>query len=149
MHFNEEDINRIITDIWTSILGFEIEYVPDGVLLPKGERSMVGCIQIAGEWQGAVTLLCPDSLVRKATASMYEMPEDEVSDDEMQDVLGELTNMAAGNINTLLPSGCCISLPSVAEGIDYKLTIPGGKVTCQIGFLCEGEPMIAAVMERV
>ncbi len=149
MHFNEEDINRIITDIWTSILGFEIEYVPDGVLLPKGERSMVGCIQIAGEWQGAVTLLCPDSLVRKATASMFEMSEDEVSDDEMQDALGELTNMTAGNINTLLPPGCGISLPSVAEGVDYKLTIPGGKVTCQLGFLCEGEPMIAAVMERV
>ena len=66
---------------------------------------------------------------------MFEMSEDEVSDDEMMDTLGELTNMAAGNINTLLPSGCTISLPSVAEGIDYKLTIPGGKVTCELGFL--------------
>jgi len=149
MHFKDEDINRIITDIWTSILGFEIEFVHDGVSLPKSERSMVGCIQITGEWQGAVTLFCPDSLVRKATASMFEMPEDEVSDDEMQDTLGELTNMTAGNINTLLPTGCGISLPTVAEGIDYKLTIPGGKVTCELGFLCEGEPMIAAVMERV
>jgi len=149
MHFNEEDLNRIITDIWTSILSFEIEFVHDGVSLPKTERSMVGCIQIAGEWQGAVTLFCPASLVRKATASMFDMPEDEVSDDEMQDTLGELTNMTAGNINTLLPPGCCISLPSVAEGIDYKLTIPGGKITCELGFLCEGEPMIAAVMERV
>ncbi|ATX78556.1 Chemotaxis phosphatase CheX [Mariprofundus aestuarium] len=148
MHFNEEDINRIITDIWTTILDLEIEYVHDGVTLPKGERSMVGCIQIAGEWQGAVTLFCPDSLVRKATASMFGMTEDEVSEDEMQDALGELTNMTAGNINTLLPQGCCISLPSVAEGIDYKITIPGGKVTCELGFLCEGEPMIAAVVAR-
>jgi len=148
MHFNEEDINRIITDIWTTILDLEIEYVHDGVTLPKGTRSMAGCIQIAGEWQGAVTLFCPDSLVRKATASMFGMTEDEVSEDEMQDALGELTNMTAGNINTLLPQGCCISLPSVAEGIDYKITIPGGKVTCELGFLCEGEPMIAAVVAR-
>lgn len=149
MHFEKEDINRIITDIWTSILGFEIEYVHEGVTLPKGERSMVGCIQIAGEWEGAVTLFCPDSLVLKATASMFGMGEDEVSDEEMQDTLGELTNMTAGNINTLLPPGCCISLPSVAEGIDYKVTIPGGRITCQLGFLCEGQPMIATIMERV
>ena len=150
MHFKEEDLNRIITDIWTSILGFQIEYVQDGVKLPTGERSMVGCIQITGsEWAGAVTLFCTDTLVKKATASMFEMAEDEVSDEEMQDTLGELTNMAAGNINTLLPAGCRISLPSVAEGVDYKITIPGGKVICQLGFLSEGQPVLAAVTERV
>jgi len=149
MHFNEDDINRIITDIFTSILGFSIEHIADDILIPETDRSMVGCIQIAGEWQGAVTLFCPDTLVRKATASMFEMPEDEVADDEMQDALGELTNMTAGNINTLLPPGCTISLPTVAEGIDYKVTIPGGKVTFQLSFLCEGEPMVAAIMERV
>jgi len=149
MHFSEEDLNRIITDIWTSILGFEIEFVPDGVSIPKGERSMVGCIQITGDWEGAVTLFCPDSLVQKATAAMFGMGEDEISEDEMQDALGELTNMTAGNINTLLPQGCRISLPSVAEGIDYKITIPGGKIVCQLGFQCEGEPMLATIMERV
>ncbi|ATX82890.1 chemotaxis protein CheX [Mariprofundus ferrinatatus] len=149
MHFNEEDVNRIVTDIWTTILDLEIEQVQDVVALPPGQRSMVGCIQIAGEWQGAVTLFCPDSLVRKSAASMFGMSEDEVSEEEMQDTLGELTNMTAGNINTLLPQGCTISLPSVAEGIDYKITIPGGRITTQLGFMCEGEPMIAAIMERV
>ena len=148
MHFNEEDVNRIITDIWTSILGFAIEFVPEGILIPKGERSMVGCIQITGDWEGAVTLFCPDALVKKAAASMFGMSEDEVGDEEMQDTLGELTNMTAGNINTLLPQGCRISLPSVAEGIDYKITIPGGRVVCQQAFRCEGAPMLASILER-
>lgn len=148
MQFTVEDIVQISSDIWTSILGFEISHIPEGVEIPVGRRSMIGCIQIAGDWEGAITLYCPESLARKAAASMFDMEAAEVSEAEIQDTLGELTNMTAGNIKTFLPPSCLISLPSVAEGTDYKLVVPGGKVVAHTCFECGGEPLMVNVLER-
>jgi chemotaxis protein CheX len=146
MTFSEEAISRIVTDIWTSMLGLDVKFVPEGVSLPPDEPSKVGYIQLTGDWEGTVTLYCPESLAYKATASMFEMPEDEVSHEEMHDALGELTNMTAGNINTELLNDSNISQPSVTTGDDHS--IPGGKIARQLGFLCEGKPLLATVLEK-
>ena len=66
MTFSEEAISRIVTDIWTSMLGLEVEYMPEGVSLPTDEPSKVGYIQLTGDWEGTVTLYCPESLAYKA-----------------------------------------------------------------------------------
>ena len=148
MQFSTDDIIHISSDIWASTLGFQIRHIPGNVEIPPTVRSMIGCIQIAGDWQGAVTLYCPKTLARKATAAMFGMPEADVGEAEIRDTLGELTNMTAGNIKTFLPASCLISLPSVAEGTDYKLTVPGGKIVAQTCFVCEGEPLLVNVLER-
>jgi len=148
MQFTVENIVQLSKDIWSSIIGFEITYIPEGLEIHSGVRSMIGCIQIAGDWEGAVTLFCPETLARKAAASMFGMPEEDISEEEIQDTLGELTNMTAGNIKTFLPPSCLISLPSVAEGTDYRLVVPGGKIIAQTSFSCEGEPLIVNVLVR-
>jgi len=149
MHFSLDDIVKIETEIWSSILGLEIEHnLDDNVKIQPGVKSLIGCIQITGAWEGAVTVFCPEPLARKATSAMFEMPEDEVGAEEIQDALGELTNMSAGNIKTLLPEGCSLSMPSVAEGTNYKLTIPGGKVLIQTGFIHEDQPLMITVIQR-
>ncbi len=148
MNFSTENIEQVTTEIWTSILGLDIEYLPEGMKIEAGVRSMIGCIQIAGDWEGAVTLFCPETLVRKATSAMFEMPVEEVGNEEMQDTLGELTNMLAGTIKNMLPENCLISLPSVAEGIDYKVSIPGGKVVCEVDFISEGDNILVTIVER-
>jgi CheY-specific phosphatase CheX len=146
MPFSEKAISRIVTDIWTSMLGLEVKFIPEGVSLPPDEPSKVGYIQLTGDWEGTVTLFCPESLAYKATASMFEMPEDEVSHEEMHDALGELINMTAGNINAQLLKDSNISQPSVTAGNDRS--VPGGKIARQLGFLCEGKPLLATVLEK-
>jgi len=149
MHFSLEDIVKIESEIWSSILGLEIEHgLDDDVEILHGVKSLIGCIQITGAWEGAVTLFCPEPLARKATSAMFEMSEEEVGDEEIQDALGELTNMTAGNIKILLPEGCTLSMPSVAEGTDYKLTVPGGKILIQTGFKHTNDPFLVTVIQR-
>jgi len=149
MHFSADDINQITSDIWTSTLGLSAQAVDVPWEGQSKERSLIGCIQVTGDWEGAVTLYCSEGLANKATAVMFDMAPEEITDAEVHDTLGELTNMTAGNIKSLLPGDCRISLPSVAEGIDYKVTIPGGKVTFQQSFECEGEPLLITILERV
>jgi chemotaxis protein CheX len=46
-------------------------------------------------------------------------------DDDVRDVMGELANMVAGNLKSLLPRGVDLSMPSVVEGSDYSLRVCG------------------------
>ena len=46
-------------------------------------------------------------------------------DGDVRDVMGELANMVAGNLKSLLPRGVDLSMPSVIEGSDYSLHICG------------------------
>jgi hypothetical protein len=51
-----------------------------------------------------------------------------VAPDDVRDGLGELTNVIAGNLKPLLPSGVSLSIPSVVEGRDYALRLCGGNL---------------------
>jgi chemotaxis protein CheX len=46
-------------------------------------------------------------------------------DDDVRDVMGELANMVAGNLKSLLPKGVDLSMPSVVVGSDYSLHVCG------------------------
>ena len=71
-----------------------------------------------------------------------------VTADDMQDVLGELTNMIAGNFKALLSGACHLSMPTVVEGIDYKLIVPGSKLITQVALDCQGQPFMVTLLER-
>jgi chemotaxis protein CheX len=72
----------------------------------------------------------------------------EFSVDQIRDTVGELANMAAGSVKALLPQPTHISLPSVADGNDYDLTVRKGRVLLQCPFECEGERLLVSLIER-
>lgn len=146
--FSKEVIDRIMTEIWSTILGLEVDPVDEAPPIGAGEATMIGCVQVTGDWEGAVTLYCSESLARKATSAMFEIDMHDVVDEEVQDALGELANMTAGNIKSLLPGNCRISLPSVAQGIHYKLTVPGGKIVSQHAYRHTDQPLLVTILER-
>jgi len=47
-----------------------------------------------------------------------------------------------------LPRPCQLSLPSVADGADYTLTVPHGELILETGFDFHGEPMKISVLQR-
>jgi chemotaxis protein CheX len=51
-----------------------------------------------------------------------------MNEDDVRDVLGELANMVAGNLKSLLPKGVDLSIPTVVEGRDYSLHVCGGNI---------------------
>ena len=50
---------------------------------------------------------------QRAAAAFLAMDEDEVAEDDVVDVMGELANIVGGNVKSMLPSGCFVSLPHV------------------------------------
>jgi chemotaxis protein CheX len=73
----------------------------------------------------------------------------DAGDSEMQDALGELANIAGGNVKSLLPAGCLLSLPTVAQGHDHKFAVPNSKPMSEVAFLSEGQTLLVKVLQRV
>ena len=63
---------------------------------------------------------------RKAAAAFLAMEPDEVSKEDISDVLGELANIVGGNVKAMLPAGCFLSLPHGGAGTRHGLVLPDG-----------------------
>ncbi len=141
-----EQIRSIIENIWSSVLGLSVNRTePAGA--PTGEY-LTSCVHITGAWAGALTIACPVASSRQAAALMFGMEPKDVGDSEMQDALGELANIAGGNVKALLPAGCMLSLPTVVQGVDHKFVVPNSRVTGETAFTCEGQTTMVRILER-
>lgn len=145
----QSDISEIAQSIWETLFVLPLEPVPaaDG-FLPEDVPLMTGCVQIDGAWNGAVMLQCPEPLAARLAVELFK-PESAISPEEVQDTVGELTNMLAGNIKALLPQPSRISLPAVALGGDYDLRVIGTRVVTAVTFVCAGSPVVVTLMQSV
>jgi chemotaxis protein CheX len=106
--------------------------------LPRGQISgtigVTGSIPLTGDTIcGNVSLIFPDQVGQLIFRSMMMMEADEpVDDNELQDAVGELANMAAGGAKAAMQAmglNFNISLPSVVVGSGHHLAQPGNAVS--------------------
>lgn len=146
MLIHQSDVCQMTSEIWTGML--QIDLHPSVIENPKASRGIGACVQITGAWEGAVRVDCSLGLARLATSRFLAVEPAEVAIDQIRDAMGELANMSAGSVKPLLPRPCQLSLPSVADGTDYTLTVPQGEVILQSGFEFEGERLSITVLQR-
>lgn len=143
-----QNITQITEDVWTAMLGVEVKPNPPSTERAPGARVVSGCVQITGEWDGAVVIECSLALASRATALMFAMEEGEAQSAEVHDAVGELANMTGGNLKSMLGGDCALSLPAVTEGADQLVSIPGGEVVERVAFDCDGELLVVSAVER-
>jgi chemotaxis protein CheX len=78
---------------------------------------------------------------RRAAAAFLAMELDEVSEDDLSDVLGELANIVGGNVKAMLPPGCFLSLPQVVLAPEATTKYPNAERISGVYGLWEGEPV--------
>src|SRR3978361_1253536 len=128
MEIGPGTLSALTTDIWSSMLGIDLAPGSGVVGELGGERTLTGCVQITGGWAGAVTIRRATALAARFAAVMFGCEADTLSDEEVRDALGELTNMLAGSVKGMVPEECQLGIPAVADGLDYMLFVPKGKV---------------------
>jgi chemotaxis protein CheX len=148
MQFSKETILQIAGDVWNLVLEMDIE-PSDTVVIPAVKEGFVtGCVNISGAWEGTVVLDCSADMAKQAAVVMFEMELDEIGEEEINDAVGELANMLGGNIKSLLPEPCKLSLPVVVQGNGYSTNIPGSESLAQAAFLCQGQPIQAMLLQQ-
>jgi chemotaxis protein CheX len=113
MPLQNEDIRKVTESVWSAMLGVNLISTDGAPRLAK-QGFLTGCVYIVGGWEGLTTIQCSERLARKAASIMFGC--DEPQAEEIRDALGELVNMTGGNIKSLLPGPCELSLLSSSKG---------------------------------
>ena len=140
------DVRQIVDDIVSTVLGLEIADADDP---GTGTEVLVtGCVHLTGGFDGSVTVECAEPLARQATRAMFMLGEDdEISESDLRDVVGELANMVGGNVKSAVGAER-LSLPSVTAGVGARITVPGTELVDRLAFRCAGESLVVAVLAR-
>ncbi len=144
---NEAQIRSIVRTVWSTQLGLEILDVDDAAR-SSSPPTMTAAIHISGDFHGGIRLECSRTIVRSAASIMFDLPADQLVDDDDRDVIGELANVVAGNIKALIPGTNSISLPTIVEGNDYRVSTLDVRSSAAYSFTLDGESMTVTVVEH-
>ena len=118
-------VEDTVITVFDAVLNLPLE--PSSAPPPQKneEIQVIGMVGIAGSKRGMVSLRTSEALSHKMTAAMLshelDAPQSMI---DINDVIGELTNIIAGKIKFCLRSGkdiCNLSLPTVVHGYQLGL----------------------------
>ena len=117
-------------DVFDTMLSMQLTE-QDSHTLADSSR-IVGSVSLAGSVSGTVNVHVSDAFANQITANMLGMELDEIdSDEEVHDVIGELSNMIGGDLKSRLCDAgfvCELSIPSITSGKDFTIESKGWAV---------------------
>lgn len=116
MTITYDELRSIMDAIWQSLLGSALTTAEGDSREPR--PGVVGRVEITGSWEGVVTIDCDAELAADVAAAMFGLEDGGAAPDEIRDALGELANMAGGNIKSLLPAPSQLGLPTVSDDLE-------------------------------
>ena len=119
----QANVEQVADIVFRTMLGLQAEPYPMDWTRPANVITAV--VYFSGSWNGAVLFECSRRQALVFTELLMSIDAPETVNEDVKDALGELANMLAGNLKSVLPSGVVLSLPSVIEGGDYSLSIRG------------------------
>ncbi len=148
MQFLEEEILEITEATWNSMLGLDIRPNAAGPAPSAEEDILVGQVHISGAWEGHVQLYGTGALAQSAAAKIFAIAPDAVQAQDQIDAMYELTNIIAGNIKSLLPEPCHISLPQVERAAEWEGGVTGADRVSELSFECEAQPLLVTLWKQ-
>ncbi|RKY12296.1 MAG: hypothetical protein DRP65_01700 [Planctomycetota bacterium] len=100
--------------------------------------ALLGSITFMGDLEGCMAICCGDSCAKTIAANMLGMePDDQISRDDINDAIGEVTNMVMGSVKARLNGtvgNLNVSIPTVVRGqkIENSLGDPENKVSVKV-----------------
>ncbi|RNC71816.1 MAG: chemotaxis protein CheX [Desulfuromonadales bacterium] len=130
-----------------------IDDIADDYPLEKPEShftcSISGMVGLGGDVSGMVGIHIPEEFAKIATASMLGMEVSEIeSDGDVNDAVGEITNMLAGEMKMLFTGkglAACLSTPSIVAGKEYTVEVVSSGTAVVVPFTHAGHRFLATL----
>jgi chemotaxis protein CheX len=141
----QTDLSSIVVEVFRTMLNLEVEPQKNSELTTSGW--VTAAVHLAGEWKGVILFQIRPELACALCARLTQVDSPPSFDDNVRDAMGELVNMIAGNLKSVLSSGVVLSMPMVVEGSDYALRICGGDLTTVVRFSCAHGDFLCTLVE--
>jgi len=118
-------VSESVIDVFDTMLAARLELTEKVSSDSLETTRNVGSVSFAGDATGIVSIHVGDNFSRELAADMLGMEVEELDgDEEIRDMLGELSNIVGGNLkSTFTDAGlvCALSTPSFTTGSDFKI----------------------------
>jgi chemotaxis protein CheX len=142
----EEDLKVIAEQVWSSYL--DLDGASPLVPYPaeKVNSDVTASVSVTGAWRGHVLVSCSEPAAKNVAAALLGIEYEEVAEEDVADALGELANIIGGNVKSLLPEPCALSLPHVhVEGAAGRY--PSVTEVCHLDGSWMAESVTVTVLE--
>ncbi|MEV6931961.1 chemotaxis protein CheX [Dactylosporangium sp. NPDC051485] len=140
-----EQLQGIVWQVWTAYLGGTAPAeLPAAAYVEPFD--VTGAVAIAGQWHGHVVMRCRLDGMAVMAAAMLELPTAGVRLEDIVDAAGELLNIVAGNVKSLLPQPSVVALPQVVLG-EADVLWPGAAAACELRTGFEEWAVLLSVLE--
>ncbi len=135
-------LNGHLLDVFETMLSLKAQPVPEA-LPPAFTERATGSVGFAGNTvTGAVYLHLSASLGNQIAATMLGLPpEENLGERDVNDVIGECTNMLAGGLKSVLCDKgheCAVSTPAIIRGTSFNIeSLPDVQHELMV-FECDG-----------
>jgi CheY-specific phosphatase CheX len=137
-------IEEIVSSIFENMLGLPTSArIPGSGTHPSKELRAV--VTFTGCWHGTVSIECTRVQACHFAQRFLSLPACQINDQIAWDVLGELTNMIAGNLKPLFASDIRLSIATVSMDESTSPVILDHEIQKELFFLCAEGQFLAKV----
>ncbi|MGV3710651.1 MAG: chemotaxis protein CheX [Gemmatimonas sp.] len=140
-------LHDIVSAIFSSTLGLTVTRADVSGLQETTAPIFCSTVHISGAWNGVVAIQCPASLARRAASTMMDIADTNLDGRDVEDALGELANVTAGNVKTLFPAPSVLGLPEVSASNTFELALPHTSTLIRSVFSTNQELFVVTVLE--
>ncbi len=145
-------MNRHLVDVFETMLTMKATSV-QGDGMPQFSERVTGNVAFAGDRiNGAVYLHLSAAFATRVAAAMLGMEAGELGDVEVNDVVGEVTNMLTGGLKSwLCDSGtdCAVSTPAIIRGSSFAIEPVPDVHREWLIFDCGGERVVVEIHAKI
>ena len=146
----EQDLKLYIDDavitVFDTMLAMELYPSNRGADFKPGEPQVIGMVGIAGGVTAVICLRVTETFAHRLTQAMMGIgPDTAPSGSDINDVIGELTNISAGKLKSCFRvSGqpCNLSLPTIVRGHSIDMESMSGTERHSFTFYHANEPVV-------
>jgi CheY-specific phosphatase CheX len=139
-------IDDTVITVFDAMLAMEIGPSSNGAIFSTKEKQVIGMVGLAGAVTAVVCLRVPEKYSDQLARTMTGAGLDEfLTEADINDVIGELTNIIAGKLKSCFHTNgdrCNLSLPAIVRGNHLDLESISGTDRNSFTFYPDDEPVV-------
>lgn len=134
-------VTEATSEVFSMMLDMQVEFSGFAGDAKGSDKGLISLVGITGDWGGSGLFCCSPALAMVICGRMLGDSKAAI-DEEVLDVVAEVTNMMIGNIKNALETitgPMAISVPTVIHGRNFQFRNASGLSGVALSFITEGE----------
>ncbi len=146
----EELVCSAVEEVFSTMLSKTVEREPREDPNIDGEAQIACSVGFVGELSGVVCIYTTKTHAKSITGLLLGLaPDEEHSDEMVNDAMGEIANMVGGHFKSRLADRghlCRLSIPSIIRGSNFTIESVSDTMRQVVGFQSDGQHMTVEVI---